>query len=83
MLLQVLAILAETDEEKFIENATKVKTSRRVHISTQSSGMITPMKIHGTELWVEANQSSRSVLWVISQTLDACGYSMDAFEAYW
>jgi hypothetical protein len=45
--------------------------------------MITPINIPGSDLWVEANQSSRSVLWVIDQTLTALGDREEDFEAYW
>ena len=83
MLLKSLSILAESHGEEFPSKAIKVKTSKRTHIAYQSEGMVTPMQIPGTNLFVEANQSSRSVLWVIHQTMQACDDSEDQFEAYW
>jgi negative regulator of replication initiation len=83
MLLTTLSVLAELYGDEFASKAVNVKTSKRAHIAYEPEGMITPMQIPGTSLWVEANQSSRSVLWVIRQTMDACGVPEDEFEAYW
>jgi uncharacterized protein with ParB-like and HNH nuclease domain len=83
MMLTILGELAARHGSEFDEKAVQVKTSRRVHIARQPDNMITPMKIPGTDLWVEANQSSRSVLWVIDQTLATLGDKEEDFEAYW
>jgi uncharacterized protein with ParB-like and HNH nuclease domain len=83
MLLTALGELAGRHGSDFEEKAVQVKTSRRVHIARQPDNMITPMKIPSSELWVEANQSSRSVLWVIDQTLVILGDMQQDFEAYW
>lgn len=83
LMLTVLAELATRHGSEFEEKAIQVKTSRRVHIARQPDSMITPMKISGSELWVEANQSSRSVLWVIDQALTLLGDKEEDFEAYW
>jgi hypothetical protein len=83
MLLTTLGELAARHGSQFEEKAVQVKTSRRIHISRQPDNMITPMRIQGSDLWVEANQSSRSVLWVIDQTLTILGDTEDDFEAYW
>jgi hypothetical protein len=83
MLLTALAELAARYGNEFAEKAIQVKTSKRSHIARQSDSMITPMQIPGTDLWVEANQSSRSVLWVIDQTLYILGNKDEDFEAYW
>lgn len=83
LMLTVLAELAARHGSEFEEKAIQVKTSRRVHIARQPNSMITPMKISGSELWVEANQSSRSVLWVIDQALTLLGDKEEDFEAYW
>jgi len=83
MLLNVLRLLAEKHGKEFSDKAINVKTSRRTHISFSTDGLITPMQIEGTDLYVEANQSSRSVLWLILQTIEALGHSEDDFEAYW
>lgn len=83
MMLTALGEIAARHGNDFEEKAIQVKTSRRVHIARQPDNMITPMRIPGSELWVEANQSSRSVLWVIDQTLAALGDKEEDFEAYW
>lgn len=83
MLLTALEELAARYGSEFEEKAVLVKTNRRIHLALQKEGMITPMKIPGSSVWVEANQSSRSVLWVIKQTVNIFGGSEDDFEAYW
>ena len=83
MLLTSLGELAARHGDQFEEMAVQVRTSRRAHISRQPENMFTPMRIQGSELWVEANQSSRSVLWVIDETLRTLGDKEDDFEAYW
>jgi hypothetical protein len=83
MMLTALGELAARHGNDFDEKAVQVKTSRRVHIARQPDNMIAPMQIPGSGLWVEANQSSRSVLWVIDQTLTILGDREEDFEAYW
>lgn len=83
MLLNVLGLLARKHGNEFSNKALHVKTSRRAHISSSADGLITPIQIEGTDLYVEANQSSRSVLWVIRQTMEALGHNEDDFEADW
>jgi len=83
MLLTALGEIAARHGNDFEERAVKVKTSKRIHIARNPDNMITPMKIPGSELWVEANQSSRSVLWVIGQALTNLGDEQEEFEAYW
>ncbi len=83
MLLTALGEIAARHGIDFEEKAVQVKTSRRVHIARQFDNMITPMRVPGSELWVEANQSSRGVLWVINQTLAVLGDKEEDFEAYW
>ena len=82
-MLTALGEIAARHGNDFEEKAIQVKTSRRLHIARQPDNMFTPMRISGSELWVEANQSSRSVLWVIDQTLAALGDKEEDFEAYW
>lgn len=83
LMLTALSELAIRHGNEFEEKAIQVKTSRRVHIARQPDNMIKPMRIPSSELWVEANQSSRSVLWVIDQTLLILGNKEEDFEAYW
>lgn len=83
MLLNVLAELSERHGDDFIQKSIEVNTGRRTHIAVRSDNMIAPMRIPGSTLWVEANQSSRSVLWLIDKVLAALSESEDDFEAYW
>jgi len=83
MLLQTLSIIAKKHGERFAIKSTLINSGKRTHISVKSDGMVTPMIISGTEIYVEANQSSRSVLRVIQQSLEFCGDIADDFEAYW
>lgn len=83
MLLQALSLIAKKYGEQFTRNTLLINSGRRTHIAPKSDGMITPIIIPGTELFVEANQSSRSVLRVIQQTLINCGDNVEVFEAYW
>lgn len=83
MLLNVLAVLAEKHEDEFIQKASNVNTGRRTHISVKPDGMHTPIRIHGSDYWVECNQNSKGVLNLIYRVLDALGESADVFEAYW
>ena len=83
VLLTTLGELAARHGSEFEEKAIQVKTNRRIHIARQPDGMNTPMRIPGSELWVEANQSSKSVLWVIDQTLTMLNDKEEDFEAYW
>lgn len=83
ILLQALSLLAQYHEDDFYMQAIKVKTTRRSHIANRPNDMHTPMQIPETKLWVEANQSAKSVIWVIRQTLELCGDNPDDFEAIW
>lgn len=38
------------------------------------------MLIPGAELWIETNQSARSVLWIIEQLLEKLGHSPGDFK---
>ena len=42
--------------------------------------MIAPARIPGTELWVEANQSAKSVVQVIGKLLVALGHQAGDFS---
>lgn len=84
LLIKVCALLAEKHGvEGFAARATQVTGTTRQYVSTSPEGMISPAEIPGTELWVETNQSSRSVLWVVTLLLQALGYTKSEFEAYW
>lgn len=83
MLVRALVLMGKRYGDSFAAKAVQVQTSRRVHISHSPDGMVKPMQIPESELWVEVNQSSRQVLWVIRQTLKVCGDQEEDFEAYW
>lgn len=84
MLLQVCELLAKRHgEAHFAALATQVTGTTRQYVRNTSEGMINPAAIPGTQLWIETNQSSRSVLWVIAQIMDALGYTETDFTGHW
>ena len=83
MLLQVLSILTEYHGDEFIEKVNQMETRKKSPIDFNAEKMIFPIRIPGTELWVEGNQSSKSVLSLITQVLKVCDDKEDDFEAYW
>jgi len=83
MLLLVLKILAKNHEDEIISKVVLIKTNHRPNLSLSPDGLVTPINIEGSKLWVEANQSSKSVLRVIRQVLEALGYREDDFSAKW
>lgn len=42
--------------------------------------MHSPKRLPGAELWIETNQSARSVRWIIEQLLEKLGHSPSDFE---
>jgi hypothetical protein len=83
VLLGACKVLAEYHGENFAVRAIRASGSKRQYINYTPDGMNTPVQIPGTELWIEANQSARSVLSTISQILNACGHDEDDFTPYW
>ena len=84
VLLTTCAILAQRHgTQEFAHLATNVKGTTRQYVSYNKDEMITPAQIPGTTLWVEANQSSKSTLWVARQILEGCGHTGNDFKAYW
>lgn len=80
VLLGVCNALAQKDGEKFAEAVTSVKGRTRRHIASSSDGMISPALIPNTKLWVETNQSARSVLHISRQLLLALGHKPNDFS---
>jgi hypothetical protein len=84
VLVTTCAILAQRHGvQEFANLATQVKGTIRQYISDTKDEMITAAQIPGTGLWVEANQSSKTTLWVINQILERCGHTGTDFKAYW
>jgi len=83
MLLLVLKILAKDHEEDIISKIVLVKTNHRPILSLSPDGMNTPIQIEESQLWVEANQSSKSILKIIRQVMEILGYREEDFSAEW
>ena len=83
MLLAVLKLLAQKHGDEFPTRALAVKATKRAYIAILPDELVTPIKIEGTDLWVETNQSSRSVLQLINQTMELFGHDDDDFIASW
>ncbi|MCX7706740.1 MAG: restriction endonuclease [Anaerolineae bacterium] len=79
VLLGVCEVLAQRHGSAFAEAALTVKGHTRQHIAPSPEGMIAPAQIPGTELWVEANQSARSVVQVVEKLLAALGHAPTEF----
>ena len=59
--------------------ALTVKGRTRHYVAASPDGMIAPAQIPGTELWVEANQSAKSVVQVVGKLLAAFGHTPEDF----
>ena len=75
VLLNACAALAAHHGSTFAEVACTVKGRTRQYVAAGPDGMIAPAKIPGTELWVEANQSAKSVVQVVGKLLAALGHA--------
>lgn len=80
VLLGVCEVLARQHGEAFGPAACAVKGRSRQYVAASPEGMISPAAIPGTELWVEANQSARSVLQVVERLIRALGHEPESFE---
>lgn len=80
VLLGVCNALAQQHGGEFARAATSVKGRTRQHIAPSRDGMISPALIPNTKLWVETNQSARSVLRIIEQLLLALGRQREDFS---
>lgn len=79
MLLRVCEVLA-LRQDRFAEVAVTIRGRSRQHIALAPDGMIDPLLIEGTDLWLEANQSSRTSQRVVQMLLAAFGYSENVFQ---
>lgn len=79
MLLTVCEILAQRHDD-FAQIAVTVQGRSRQHIAGSPDEMINPLRINSTDLWLEANQSSRTTMRVIQMLLEAFGYSQVEFR---
>lgn len=68
-------VLATHHGPTFAEVACAIKGRTRHYVATSPDGMIAPAQIPGTELWVEANQSAKSVVQVVGKLLVALGHN--------
>ncbi len=80
VLLGACSGLAAHHGSAFTGVACMVKGRTRHYIATSPDGMIAPAQIPGTELWVEANQSAKSVVQVIGKLLVALGHTPEEFK---
>ncbi len=80
VLLGACSGLAAHHGSAFAEVACTIKGRTRYYIATSPDGMIAPAQVPGTELWVEANQSAKSVVQVVGKLLIALGHAPEEFE---
>ncbi len=79
VLVGACAVLAQRHGAAFGLVAATVKGRTRHYIVASPAGLITPAPIPGTDLWVEANQSAKSVVQVIGKLLVALGHAPEEF----
>ena len=81
LLLGACAGMAAHHGSSFAERACAVRGRTRKYVAASPDGMTTPAQIPGTALWVEANQSAKSVVQVIERLLAALGHEANDFTA--
>ena len=79
MLVAACAALARRHPDDFAEIATTVKGRKRQYIASTPEGMISAASIPDTALWVETNQSAKSVVRLIERLLAAFGHGPEDF----
>ena len=75
LLVTLCEIMAERSPDDFAARALTVRGPRRSHIVAAPDGMINPIPIGSTGLWLEANQSSRTAQRVAELILKAFDYT--------
>lgn len=79
LLVHSCAALAAHHGASFADAACRVKGRTRQYMAASPDGMNSPARIPGTELWVETNQSARSVVQVVHKLLSALGHAPGEF----
>jgi restriction system protein len=79
VLLGVCEALAKRHGAAFGPAAMTVKGRTRQYVADSPEGMIAPAQIPGTDLWVEANQSAKSVQQLVAKLLSALGHAPEEF----
>ncbi len=72
--------LAATHGADFAARAVTLHGRKRHYIAANPDGMISPAPIANTDLWVETNQSAKSILALVQQLLALCGQNALAFS---
>ena len=80
VLVRVCEVLAQRHGAAFGPAAATVKGRTRQYIVASPDGLITPVPIPGTDLWVEANQSAKSAVQVVGKLLAAFSHAPEEFE---
>ena len=83
VLLESSAALAAQHGNLFAARAMQSTGMKRQNIAVSPDAMISPAQIEGTQLWIETNQSARSVLALVRQLLHACGDDESDFTVDW
>jgi restriction system protein len=80
VLLGVCEALAMRHGAAFGPAAMTVKGRTRQYVGDSPEGMIAPAQLLGTDLWVEANQSAKSVQRLVARLLSALGHAPEEFS---
>jgi len=79
VLIGACGALAAHHSSSFAQVAFTVKGRTREYVAANPEGMIAPAQTPGTDLWVEGNQSAKSVQQVIGKLLAAPGHPRGEF----
>lgn len=79
LLVHCCAALAAHHGASFAVAAFTVKGRTRQYVAASPDGMNSPARIPGADLWVETNQSARSVVQVVHKLLSALGHAPGEF----
>jgi restriction system protein len=78
LLVTLCQLMADRHPDDFAARALTVRGPRRQHIAAAPDGMINPVAVGATGLWLEANQSSRTARRVVELIMQAFDYAQDS-----
>lgn len=82
MLQKVCQVLITMHGDKFVEEAVKLKGTKRYYITFNPDELREPGQISGTDLWLETNLSAQQTISIITKMLDTFGHDKSTFAVY-
>lgn len=80
MLVTVTSLLAARHQDTFVATVAKFDGKKRAFVGNNPASMTAPAAVEGTGLWMETNWSAESIRHLISNMLDAFGYTKSDIE---